>query len=210
MIYVEYISRRSGVGLREFHQTMLAAQYGWDAEHGDDVLLWAGGRTWRLGPEPEYLTIWHSPAFGLDRLDGWDAIFRAGGAERHEQGFARVARIDRAGCYEALLEPAPPPARPPGRAETHYVEFFRATGPLPAVGAAYQERARGHEERGLLRLALLAYRIGLLAPDPGGIALWTLPDLGSLAEVAAELDGQREPVELVAAGVYANVGQEIL
>lgn len=211
MIYIEYISRRPGVGLAEFHEKMLAAQRGWDAEHGEDVLLWAGGRTWRLGPDPEYLTIWHTPGQGVERLAGWDAIFRAGGAERHEQGFARVARIDRAGCYEALLHPlavsqvAPAAPSEPNRA--YYVEFFRAADSPTEIAAAYQERARRHPR---LQLNLLAHRIGGLAPDPGGIALWTLPELGYLAEIAAELDGQRGPVELAAAGVYADVGMEIL
>jgi hypothetical protein len=216
VIYVEYISRRTGVGIEEFHQTLLAAQTGWDAEHGEDVLLWAGGRTWRIGPEPEYLTIWHSPGFGLERLDGWDAFFRAGGAARHAQGFARVARIDRAGCYEALLPGAPaertvPAAPAPDNGGTYYVEFIRAAAPLAAVTAAYQERASKlaqHDAR--IRLDLLAHRIGKLAPDPGGIALWTLPSLGALTALATDLDGQREPAELVAAGVYADVGREIL
>ena len=210
MIYVEYISRRPGVGVREFHEQMLAAQHAWAAAHGEDVLLWAGGRTWRLGPEPEYLTVWHSPGSGLERLDAWDADFRAGGAERHEAGFARVARIDRAGCYQALLEPVPPGGTGGGGApgaSTYYLEHFRAAGPLPAVTAAFGERAA---RQARARLLLLAHRIGLLGPDPGGLALWALPDLQSLADLNAEADGRDGPVERVVAGVYAAVGREIL
>jgi hypothetical protein len=80
-------------------------------------------------------------------------------------------------------------------------------GALPAVAAAYEARAARHARA---RLVLVAHRIGLLAPDPGGIALWTLPDLASLADVAGEPAGEQEAVELVAAGVYTDVGREIL
>ena len=39
------------------------------------------GRTWRLGPEPEYLTLpgTRRPP-GLGRLDDWDKVFRSGEA----------------------------------------------------------------------------------------------------------------------------------
>ena len=58
LVYVEFVSRRPDVDLHEFHATMEAAHAAWDAGHGEDVLLWAGARTWRIGPQPEHLTIW--------------------------------------------------------------------------------------------------------------------------------------------------------
>ena len=100
--------------LAEFQRVLIQAQQSWASGHGEDRLLLSAGRTWRLGPEPEYLHVWHSPRHGLQRLDDWDAIFRAGEAERHAQTVGRVSRIDRAGCYRALL----PPSRPAGAPTT--------------------------------------------------------------------------------------------
>jgi hypothetical protein len=200
VIYVEFISRRPGVALEQFHASVNEAQAGWDAEHGQDRLLANVGRTWRLGPEPEYLAVWHTPDQGLDRIDDWDRIFRAGAAERHEQLFRRVARIDAAGCYDALLEPAG------ARGGTYYLELFRPRGPAEAIARFYERRAGARP----LVLNLLAGRFGRLGPEPGGLALWTIPSFAALDELARELDGVREPVELVAAGTYADTGREIL
>ena len=68
MIYVEYTSRRPGVSLETFHKIMRLGGGGWASDHADDIAVLMLGRTWRLGPEPEYLTVWHSPAFGLERF----------------------------------------------------------------------------------------------------------------------------------------------
>ena len=103
LVYVEYISRLPGVPLAEFQRVLIQAQQSWASGHGEDRLLLSAGRTWRLGPEPEYLHVLALPRHGLQRLDDWDAIFRAGEAERHAQTVGRVSRIDRAGCYRALL-----------------------------------------------------------------------------------------------------------
>lgn len=201
VIYVEYVSRRPDVALADFHAAVNEAQAGWDNAHGEDRLLLNVGRTWRLGPEPEYVAVWHSPAHGLDRIDDWDLIFREGAMERHEQLFRRVARIDAAGCYDALREPVA------GRGGTYYLEQFRPAGPNGAVAKFYEARVARWPE---LTLNLLALRIGKLAPEPGGLAVWTVPSFAALEPLARELDGIREPVELVAAGTYADTGQEIL
>ena len=58
-----------------------------------------------MGAEPEYMAVWNSPNDGLDRLDEWETIFRSGEADRFEGPFRLAARIDIAGCYEALIEP---------------------------------------------------------------------------------------------------------
>jgi hypothetical protein len=201
LVYVEYISRLPGVPLAEFQRVLIQAQQSWATGHGEDRLLLSAGRTWRLGPEPEYLHVWHSPRHGLQRLDDWDAIFHAGEAERHAQTVGRVSRIDRAGCYRALLPPLAAGGGP------YYAELFRPTGSGEAIRALYQERARGHPA---LRLHLLATRLGRLAPDPGGLAVWALPDFGALSTIVEELDGVREPVRLVGAATYAETGREIL
>jgi hypothetical protein len=201
MIYVEYISRRPDVTVRDFHAAVSQAQEEWDAGYGEDRLAWSAGRTWRLGPAPEYLTVWHSPGLGFERIDAWDRIFRSGHADEHENVFRRVARIDAAGCYEELREPIP------ARNGTYYVEFFQPTGDRAAIQTFYAERARRHLA---FTLNLLVQRLGKLAPDPGGLAVWTIPSFAALAEIAAELDGIREPIELVQAGTYSDVGAEIL
>lgn len=147
--------------------------------------------------------VWHSPDAGFGRLDDWDRIFRAGHAEHHERVFRRVARIEAAGCYEALREPLPAPQRH----RSYYAELFRAAGRLDAVAAHFEARVARHPR---LTLVLLVHRIGRLAPDPGGLAVWALPDFAALAEIATDLDGVEAPLALVAAGTYAEVGEEIL
>jgi len=210
MIYIEYISRRPGVDLREFHETVLRGQAGWSESYTEDRLLWHAARTFRLGPEPEYITVWDSPDAGLERIDAWDRIFRAGEAHSYEGPARQVARIDVAGCYEALLEPVP------AHDGTYYAEFFRARGERAAIRALYEQRVERHPR---LTLNLLAHRIGRLGPEPGGVAVWTIPDFAALTEIAEELDGAigaagaaggGSPVELLAAGTYTDIGREIL
>ena len=160
------------------------------------------GRTWRLGPEPEYLTVWYTPTAGLARIDDWDKVFRSGEADAFEKPFRELARIDRAGCYEALLEPV--------RQQNgiYYAEFFEPVGSARRDPRAVRQSAPRHTRS--LTLALCAVRIGKLAPDPGGLAVWTLPSYGALAAIARDLDDISEPVRLTTAGVYNDVGREIL
>ena len=159
------------------------------------------GRTWRLGPDPGYMTVWHARNAGLDRIDAWDRIFRSGEADALEQPFFQVARIDVAGCYDPLLEPVP------ARNGTYYAEFFAARDTADAVRSFYESRAKQHPE---FSLNLLVQRIGKLAPEPGGLAVWTIPDFAALDSVATELDGVNAPIRLAAAGTYADFGREIL
>ena len=91
--------------LQRFHRAVLAGQSGWESSWSEDQMILSVGRTWRLGPEPEYMTVWHTPTAGLGRIDDWDKIFRSGEADELEKPFRELARIERAGCYEALLDP---------------------------------------------------------------------------------------------------------
>jgi hypothetical protein len=218
MIYIEFTSRRPQPGLREnergalvvepfesqlerFHRGVLAGQSGWEGSWSEDRMIFSAGRTWRLGPEPEYMTAWQTPTEGFERIDDWDKVFRSGEADAVDKPFREVARIDRAGCYDALLEPR----------RTHggiyYAEFFEPSGARAAIRALYEERAAAHAD---LTLALCLIRIGKLAPDPGGLAVWTLPSFAALAAIATDLDDTTEPVRLTAAGVYNDIGTEIL
>jgi hypothetical protein len=218
MIYIEFTSRRPQPGLRHdergalvvesfesqlerFHRGVRAGQSGWEGSWSEDRMLLSVGRTWRLGPEPEHMTAWQTPTDGFERIDAWDKVFRSGEADDLEKPFREVARIDRAGCYDALLEPKR------AHGGIYYAEFFEPAGRHDEIRALYDERAASHSD---LTLVLCLVRIGKLAPDPGGLAVWTLPSFAALAEIARDLDDTLEPVRLATAGVYNDIGKEIL
>ena len=186
LIYIEFISRRPGVALEAFHAVAGGGQEGWAGDYDADVAVLNLGRTWRMGPEPEYLTAWYSPSAGLERLDEWERIFKSGDAARFEEPFRLAARIDRSGVYEPLLEPVV------GSAGRYYAEFFDVApgATRDDVRAAYEERAARHSE---LELNLLCDRIGALGPDPRGLAFWGAPSYAALDEIARELDGVEQP-----------------
>lgn len=203
LVYIEYISRRPGVSLEAFHEVAGRGQTGWAGEYADDRLVLNLARTWRLGPEPEYVAVWYNPAAGLERLGEWERIFTSGEASHFEEPFKLAARIDLAGCYEPLREPVP------GRGGPYYAEFFEpaATASPEEVGSFFEDRLARH---GDLDLNLLVQRIGRLGPDPRGLAIWSLPSYGALDEIAQELDGGDGPVVLVNSALYADLGNEIL
>ena len=200
LVYIEYISRLPGIDLETFRTQAAQGQEGWDSGYEDELVL-SAGRTWRLGPDQGYMTVWHTRNAGLDRIDAWDRIFRSGEADALEQPFFQVARIDVAGCYDPLLEPVP------AHNGTYYAEFFAAHDTADAVRSFYESRAKQHPE---FTLNLLVQRIGKLAPEPGGLAVWTIPDFAALDSVATELNGVNAPIKLFAAGTYADFGKEIL
>jgi hypothetical protein len=203
LIYIEYISRRPGVGLEAFHKVAGRGQEGWAGDYSDDVMLANLGRSWRLGPEPEYMCVWWTASQGLDRIDDWERVFRSSAADAFEEPFRLAARIDRAGCYEPLLEPVA------GTSERYYMEFidFASGATRDDVRATYQERRARH---GDLTLNLVADRIGRLGPDPRALALWSLPAWAALDGVARDLDDSDGPVRLVTAGGYSTLGSETL
>jgi hypothetical protein len=201
MIYVEFISRRPGIEIADFHRVVRQVQQNWEAASPRDELILNAGRTWRLGSQPEYLGIWHSPGVGLERLGEWEQAFRMRGEVGDEATMSRVARVDVAGCYEALLEPRR------ARDGLYYIERFRCTGPSSSVRSFYEHRGARLPR---FVLNLLALRIGRLAPDPGGLAVWTVPGYGSLGEIAGEADKLNPAMEWVEAGLYADIGSEIL
>lgn len=203
LVYIEYISRREGVALEAFHKVAGRGQTGWSGDYEDDALVLNLGRSWRMGPEPEYLAAWYTPGAGLDRIDDWERIFKSGAAEAFEEPFLLAARIDRAGCYEPLFDPVP------GRLGRYYAELFDlAPGAThDDVRGAYAERRARHSG---LELNLLVDRIGRLGPDPRGLAVWGLPAWASLEPIARDLDGADGPVRLVDAAMYSDFGEETL
>jgi hypothetical protein len=203
LVYVEYISRRAGVSIEAFHFATGRGQYGWSDEHSDDTLLLNLGRTFRVGPEPEYVAVWYSPGFGLERIGDWERIFGSGEADHLEETFRLAARIDTAGCYEPLLEPVR------GREGLYYGEYLDFA---PGVGrdevAAFFEARRSRHDG--LTLNLLCDRIGGLGPDPRCLAFWTAPGWDALDDVVRELAGSDVPVRLVHGALYRDLGAETL
>src|SRR5262245_159250 len=105
LVYVEYISRNPGVSAEAFRHVVGSMQNGWERDEAhDDVLLFNIGRTWRVGPEPEFLSVWCSKA-GLDRLDEWEELFAGHEQTVWNEPFRLAGRMDCAGCYEPLVEP---------------------------------------------------------------------------------------------------------
>jgi len=203
LTYIEYISRRPGVSLEHFHTLMAMGQGGWASGYDDDVLLLMLGRTWRIGPEPEYMCVWYTEAQGLNRIDEWERAFRTGEADKFHVPFQLAARIDRAGCYDALIQPVRT-----GN-ERFFAEFFDFDAPAGRDDVR-SEYARRAERSDGVELVLLLDRIGELGPDPRGLAMWALPAWSALEGVARELGSAAGPVRPVTAGLYSTLGQETL
>ena len=202
LVYIEYISRRPGTSLEAFHKVMALGQNGWASEYGDDRLVLMLGRTWRIGPEPEYVCFWHTPNVGLARIDRWEEVFRSGAADAFEEPFRLAARIDKAGCYEPLIEPRA------SHAQHFYVEFFdlEPGASHSDIRDVYGARRRHSEST---ELCMLLDRVGHLGPDPRGIAVWSLPNWGAL-EVIARTPSREGPVCRQGAALYSPLGQETL
>jgi hypothetical protein len=203
LVYIEFISRRPGVGLHEFHAVAGGGQTGWQGEYEDDIAVLNVGRSWRIGPEPEYLCAWYSRNSGMERIDEWERVFRSGEADLFEEPFRLAARIDAAGCYEPLLEPVV------GSKGRYYAEWFDVApgADHDAVRSAYEARRKAHDD---LELNLLVDRIGKLGPDPRGLAVWGVPSWASVEGIARDLDGVDDPIRLVTVSFYADFGQEQL
>ncbi len=207
-VYIEYISRRPGVAIDGFRQIASAGQPGWAASYDVDTLILNVGRTWRLGPEPEYVAVWHTPTRGIERLGEWAAIFETHEADHLELSFDAVGRIDEAGFYDALLDPIPG-----GGGPLYFAEFFDLADGASPEDVAGWFRARSGAGDGRI-LNLVADRIGHLGPNPRGIAFWQLPSYEAVEPIARELgDGDADadvPIRVVRAGLYADLGREIL
>ena len=200
-VYVEFISRRPMVSLERFHEQAGRIQGEWATSHGDDLMVLNAGRTWRIGPEPEYLCVWYTPGAGVERIDDWERLFR-GGESEHHAGFEEVARIDRAGCYVPLGEPTLATER------RYLVEWIRCDGASDEhIAAAFAERA-GRHPRNTLRC--LARPIGALAPDSRGFAVWGLEAFADAAAFANDPPGPGGGIEVVDASLYAEFGEEQL
>lgn len=203
LIYIEYISRRPGVGLHEFHKVAGGGQTGWAGDYADDVAVLSVGRSWRMGPEPEYMQVWYTPGAGLERIDFWEETFRSGDADAFEEPFRLAARIDRAGCYDPLAEPVV------GRRGRYYAEWFE-----PVAGATDDElaaflRART-EVHPACEMNVACLRIGHLGPAPRGLAVWGIGSWGDAEAISRSPIADDAPLRIESASFYADFGTEQL
>jgi hypothetical protein len=197
MIYVEFIERDRHTPIEIFRA--LGGQSAW--KDPDDDLLGQIGRTMRLGPHPAYMAFCRLNDFR--RLDEWEAHFRSQkhAEDRHMHAKHLAIHHVRAGCYDEIV-----PARRL-TAGLYYAEFFAAPSAdaksLAGYFAARQKRHAGNA------LAMVMRRIGLLAPDPDGIAIWEVKSYAGLEDLARDAGGTAE-IRTATAGVYRDFAEEIL
>jgi hypothetical protein len=190
MYYIEFYDRQPGVSLERFHEVTLSAFPEWSRRYPEDEIVANIGRTWRLGRDP-YMLIWSCR--GFERWNEWDDIFHSNVVDDLEVPLLDVMSTYRTGFYEDLGS-----ARPRPKSGPFYVELFE---PSAEAADSYESRAQAAG----IALSLLVTRIGLLGPDPAGLALFTLSALSDVERLQASTP---EWVESV--GTYDLVGREIL
>ena len=158
------------------------------------------GRTSRLSGKPFYMCWWQIEGFA--RLDEWEAHFRTpeGRLYTAETPVSRAMRFTRNGLYDEIIGEGPVPQG------LHLIEFFDAAGTPNLQLRNYFENRKAAAMPG--QLLYVINRIGLLAPDPGGMALWSFANY-----VEAEAFIRAKPptcaVRFAQAGLYRNFGEEI-
>ncbi|HYM99434.1 MAG TPA: hypothetical protein VET25_06800 [Aestuariivirgaceae bacterium] len=166
-----------------------------------DQFLGQLGRTMRIGPHPAYLTIFRVD--GLARLQEWEDYFLSDNYPSNLRSFAmqRSLQMVRDGCYDELI-----PTEQIGDG-LYVLEFFAADDDISNsdIENEFTQRKERHNEA---RLVMLLRRIGLLGPDPGGIAGWRL-DSASDLESFIRAPVRMRNVNRREAGLYRKFGKEI-
>lgn len=161
MIYAEFIARDRALPPEMFRHF---GRQDWPSDQ--DVMVANLSRTMKVGPGPEAMCWWRIA--GFQRMDEWEAHFRtpAGRLYLAESPVAKALHFYRAGLYDVLLGEGPvAPA-------LHLVEFFDPAGQqADGLRVAFAGRAAAGDRS----LVYLLRRVGLLGPDPGGMALWSFP-----------------------------------
>lgn len=195
MIFAEYIEHDPAMPFQIFRKL---GRQDWTGE--GDKMIANLGRTQRLSGEPFYMCWWEITGFA--RLDEWEAHFRTpeGRLYTAETPVSRAMRFTRNGLYDALIGEGPVPEG------LHLIEFFDAPGAThDALRTYFASRSQAAAPG---RLTYLINRIGRLAPDPGGMALWTFADYVSTESFIRALP-PGGPARVVKAGLYRNFGEEI-
>jgi hypothetical protein len=196
MIFAEYIEHDPAMPFQIFRKL---GHQDWTGE--GDRMIANVGRTQRLSGEPFYMCWWDIAGFA--RLDEWEAHFRTSEGRLYtaETPVSRAMRFTRNGLYDAIIGEGPIPGG------LHLIEFFDPQGAPHSELRDYFLSRTGKAAPG--RLVYLITRIGLLAPDPGGMALWNFRDYAA-AENFIRATPPAGPARLVQAGLYRNFGEEIV
>lgn len=198
MIFGEYLAHDPATPIQLFRH------HGRQDWVGDGDLMIANlARTMRLAPVPHYMVWWRIN--GPSRIDEWEAYFRSpqGRLYQAETAVTHAVRFLQNGLYDEIIGGDASPL-PPG---LHLVEYF-SSDTIEADDLRQRYEARAHAAAaGKLRHVLK--RLGMLAPDPGGVALWSF---ASHAEAEPFL---RSPVAadgltVISRGLYRNFGDDIV
>lgn len=193
MILAEYIARDRNVSWELFRHH---GRQDWVSDQ--DVMVANLGRTMKIGPQPHYMCWWKITS--IARMDEWEDYFRTSEG-RHYAATSPVPRaLDfyQAGLYDEIIGDGKVPDG------LHLVEFFTADDASPdEVRDCFQQRFGGSG-----KLTYVIKRLGLMAPDPGGIALWTF-DSYRTAEGFLRAKAPSGPVQICSAGLYRNFGDDI-
>jgi hypothetical protein len=153
------------------------------------------GRALSLGPQPPFLALWRCRT--MEKLDEWDSFFKARRI-LHLSAARSGIHLSHAGCYEEAC------AGPPMGDGIQYIEYFsfRMGSEKPAITEVFRKRAGLY---GLESLNLVLFRMGLLGPEPGGLAIWTFPTHARIEEITVDSRLQQE-AGIVRAGIYRKLG----
>jgi hypothetical protein len=157
----------------------------------------------RIGPHPAYISFCRFHSF--KRLDEWEEHFRSDKHWRDRRMHAKHQAIHhfRAGCYDEII-----PIQKPLSSRLYYVELFSVANSTFDVELKtyFQDRQKLHSNTDL---NVVLRRIGLLVPDPGGMAIWTVDSYVAVEAIAREARGTPDILPSMA-GVYCDFAQEIL
>ncbi len=198
MIYAEYIEHDRNLPIDIFEH--FGRQNSWISDI--DVKIANLGRAERIAPEPSVICLWRHP--GMARMDEWEAGFRTDEARRDPvfQATRLAIHFKRGGLYDEIIGGA---SLDKG---LHYVEFF-AGGEEHGdeqIRDNFANRARRYSEG---KLDYVLRRVGLLGPDPGGLAIWTFAGYAAAEPIVRERHGSN-PLRPLQAGLYYNFEEAII
>jgi hypothetical protein len=198
VIYAEYIEHDRSLPVQIFEH--LGRQNSWVSDV--DVKIANLGRAERIAPEPSVICLWRHP--GMARMDEWEAGFRTDEARRDPafQATRLAIHFRRGGLYDEIVG-----GDPLGKG-LHYVEFFAAGDEHDdaQVRDTFAGRARRYPEG---KLDFVLRRVGLLGPDPGGLAIWTFAGYAAAEAIVRERHGAN-PLRPLQAGLYYNFEEALI
>lgn len=195
LIYVEYLRRDRAIPAPVFRHH---AKQDWQAE--GDVMVGNLARTMKIGPEPHHICLWRIAS--IKRMDEWEDFFRTAEGRAYVIQSPVAAAVDfyQCGLFDIIIEPDIAPG------ELALVEFF-APGEATADQLARDFRQREANFAGARQTGLLT-RLGLMGPEPGGIALWSFRNYTE-SEPFLRAQNAKYAARIEAAGFYRPLGEDI-